>query len=51
VGDAYKRIFKRHDRAFAPMKSDWLWLHAQDLYKIKPARILAWAGEGIMKSN
>lgn len=23
-----------------------LWLHAQDLYKIKPAKILVWMGEG-----
>lgn len=45
VVDIYtETAFTGHVSAVARLHSQWLWLYAQDLHKIKAAKIPAWIG-------
>lgn len=45
------KLFSVHDRGVAHMISQGPWLHAQDLYKVKPVKIAVWMEEGLTKSH
>lgn len=51
VGDCRETVFVGHDRAIAHRNSQWLWPSARDLHKIKPDKIPAWVGKGLLKST
>lgn len=46
-----ENVFTGDNRAVVDKNSQWLWQHAQDIYKLSPDKVSAWSEGEVIKSH